>query len=146
MKTINKLIIVCAALLVASVTTSTAQTLAYAGTLNGGTNTVSALTTNSYQNITINYSKWFSFQPEFAVFNGANTGASNVTFVVQNSVDSAVWNTVTNYVVAGNGTNIVGPVFAVDSGGTLYWRVQVQNTNTVPLTNVALPFGKRSGL
>ena len=145
MKKLKKLISG-AALIGLSVVTSEAQSALYAGALNGGTNQVPALATNSFANVTILRARWVTFQPECAMLNGASTSTSNVVFSVQNSTENNIWNTYSNYVVTPNGTNVTGPCFPIDTGGSVFWRVQIQNTNNVVLTNVALPFGKRDGL
>jgi hypothetical protein len=166
-----KKLILSAALLALAVFTCNAQNVGYAGNLTGGTNNVSAASTNTYYynvivtNVVagvstnyvtnvVNQASWvvkdartISIQPTFAL-NAAGTTAVPITF--DNSVDGASWNKgVTNMSITPAGATYVTGILTLDTGGVMFWRVGTVadlTANTGAITNLAVAIGKRTGL
>lgn len=170
-----KTLIVGAAIVGASILTSQAQNVIYAGYLTGGTNAVQPNTTNSYvisslstnivysnsvpvstnvativtsaAGFALNYSRFVDLQ---LFFNLNGVGTSPCNFTVDSSADSAHWNlNVTNIAITPNGTNPVTGVIHLDSFGTTFWRVGTGGNpaaNTGAITNLGAVIGKRNGI
>jgi len=122
--------------------------------LNGGTNPVSANTTNTYTGatnglaiptFTLLHSRWMAVNATYALM---GAGTSPATFALDASVDSANWTpSVMTFSVTAYGTNSVTGGTNFDTGGYIYWRVRsIINTNASTMTNVYVFGSTKFGL
>ncbi len=106
--------------------------------INGGTNGIPANTTNVY-NFEIDLRLYNDFSMEWQFQTAGLTAVSNVVLNFDKSVTSNLWVPVFSWVLAANGTNVVGDVVEKTVGSTGHWRLHsAANTNAVAVTNFAL--------
>lgn len=109
--------------------------------MDGGTNNIKGGATNDYTtggmaaeklDVTA-YGEW-----SLAVFfRLTGPGSSNVSFRIDNGVESNYWSAAQGFFVPANGTNQVGTNFNIYAGSVGWWRLGIgANTNTPDLTNL----------
>lgn len=112
---------------------------------NGGTNTVLALTTNTYPVMPCAFSKDFGLSVAFN-FTVANTSTN--FFYLDSSIDLVHWSTnVASFQLIANGTTPVSLTTNIVTGGVPFYRLNIGNTNTVVgMTNIYINTFTKTGL
>lgn len=147
MKTLSKLLPMLAACFVLAIPAKAQNYSIQTTTLTGGTNNVSATTTNSSLAIVmpVPKSSFIGIQPSFKL---TGSGTTAVVFSFDESIDNSVWTSGTQTLsITPAGTTVVTGIKNFSANGVGFLRLSsIANANATAITNLVVKFATKNGL